>query len=82
MGIPAILGALKSACERLLAFPSHAVEAGCRQAYRTYLKRQASSWRSPEQVRLEDDVLKLHTRSHRQSVMERFEEVVRKTLRT
>jgi hypothetical protein len=77
-----MLQALTAVCERLLALPSLAVEAFCRRAYRTYLKRQASSWRSPEQVRLEDDVLKLHTRSHRQSVMERFEQAVRDTLRT
>jgi len=32
----------------------------------------AASWRSPEQVRLEDDCLKLHTQSHRQSILDRF----------
>ena len=47
-------------------------EAVCRFGYRRYLTRRASTWRSPEQVRLEDDCLKLHTQSHRQSVLERF----------
>jgi hypothetical protein len=77
-----IVRILKAASERVLGYPSLAVEALCRRGYRWYLRRQASSWHSPEQVRLEDDRLKLHTRSHRQSVMERFEEAVRSTLRT
>jgi hypothetical protein len=68
----------KRVFEWLLAVPSAAVEALTRRAYRAYLTRQASSWTSPGQVRLEDDYLKLHTRSHRQSVMERFEEAVLK----
>jgi hypothetical protein len=70
------LGALKSATEWLLTVPSLAAEACCRRAYRAYLRRQSSTWRSPEQVRLEDDCLKLHTRSHRRSVMERFDQAV------
>jgi hypothetical protein len=49
------------------------VERVCRRAYRAYLVRQSAAWRSPEQVRLEDDCLKLHTRSHRQSVLARFD---------
>lgn len=77
-----ILRMLKPASEWLLALPSIALEACCRRVYRAYLKRQASSWRSPEQVRLENDCLKLHTRSHRQSVMERFERAVKSTLQT
>jgi hypothetical protein len=74
------LGTTKSLAEWLLTFPSQAVELCCRHAYRAYLRRQASTWRSPEQVRLDDDCLKLHTRSHRQSVMERFEQAVSETL--
>ena len=70
------LGALKSAAEWLLAFPSLAAEICCRHAYRAYLRRQSSTWHSPEQVQLEDDCLKLHTRSHRRSVMERFEKTI------
>jgi hypothetical protein len=38
-----------------------------------HLERRASSWQSPDQVRLENDALKLHTHSHRRSVMERFD---------
>jgi hypothetical protein len=68
--------AAKRFFEWLLAIPSAAVETITRRAYRTYLTRQADSWTSPGQVRLEDDYLKLHTRSHRQSVMERFEEAL------
>jgi hypothetical protein len=70
----------KRVAEVLLAWPWHGLEVICRSAYRAYLKRQSATWESPEQVRLEDDGLKLHTRSHRQSVMERFEEAVREAL--
>jgi hypothetical protein len=74
------LGALKSAAEWLLAFPSLAAEICCRRAYRAYLRRQSPTWHSPEQVQIEDDCLKLHTRSHRQSVMARFEKAVSESL--
>ncbi len=67
----------KRAVERMFDWPSRAVEAFCRRSYRAYLSRQSASWQSPEQVRLEDDYLKLHTRSHRHSVMDRFERAVR-----
>jgi hypothetical protein len=70
------LGGLKSAAEWLLTFPSQAAEACCRRAYRAYLLRQSPTWHSPEQVQLEDECLKLHTRSHRRSVMERFEKTI------
>jgi hypothetical protein len=52
----------------------------CRVAYRTYLMRGAASWDSREQVRLESDCLKLHTKSHRRSILERFDQVVRQTV--
>jgi hypothetical protein len=71
---------VKAAVERLAARPSFAIESICRRAYSAYLKRQSSTWRSPEQVRLQDDCLKLHTRSHRQSVLERFDRAVRDAL--
>jgi hypothetical protein len=71
---------VKLAAEWLLTYPSMLAEGVCRRAYRGYLKRRSASWTSPEQVRLEDDVLKLHTHSHRQSVMERFEQAVRDAL--
>ncbi len=54
-----------------------AIEAICRFVYRTYLARQSRGWRSPEQVRLQDDCVKLHTRSHRQTVLDRFDRAVR-----
>jgi hypothetical protein len=52
------------------------VEFACRSAYRWYLRRKSAMWQSPEQVRLQADCLKLHTRSHRQSVLERFDRTV------
>jgi len=66
--------------ETVLAWPWDGLEALCRVAYRSYLRRRSASWESPEQVRLEDDCLKLHTKSHRKTVMERFERVVKDTL--
>jgi hypothetical protein len=45
----------------------------CRFAYRWHLRRRAASWQSRDQVRLEPQCLKLHTSSHRQSVIERYE---------
>jgi hypothetical protein len=60
----------------VLAAPSLMVESLCRRAYRRYLMRRASNWDSPEQVRLEADCLKLHTKSHRRSVLSRFDRVV------
>jgi hypothetical protein len=67
---------LKSALEWALTLPSPAIEAACRHAYAWHLNRRSGSWRSPEQVRLRPDYLKLHTQSHRQSVLERFDERV------
>jgi hypothetical protein len=58
--------------EFVLALPWTLVEVGCRLSYRAYLSRRAATWKSPEQVRLEDDCLKLHTQSHRRSVLDRF----------
>jgi hypothetical protein len=45
----------------------------CRIAYGWHLRRRAPTWQSHDQVRLEPQCLKLHTSSHRRSVMERFE---------
>ncbi len=56
------------------------VEAVCRSLYGWYLRRKARSWRSPEQVRLGADCLKLHTRSHRNSITERFDAAVAQAL--
>ena len=62
----------KATSEWLLAWPAHVIERICRTAYRRYLTSQAASWSSPEHVRLEDDCLKLHTRSHRGAVEEQL----------
>ena len=64
-------------CEWLLAIP-----AACRRSVLpTSLSQRTccaeAAWRSPDQVRLEADCLKLHTHSHRRSIMERFEEGAR-----
>jgi hypothetical protein len=67
----------KKCLESMLAVPSALMESICRRAYSAYLRRHARTWRSPEQVRLEPDCLKLHTQSHRQSVLTRFEEATR-----
>jgi hypothetical protein len=72
---PIIHGA-KRAAEFVLAAPSKLMERLCRTAYRAYLTRRSSTWRSPEQVRLEPDCVKLHTQSHRQSILSRFDRAV------
>jgi hypothetical protein len=71
-----VIRGAKRTVELALAAPSVAVEALCRRAYRAYLTRRASTWDSPDQVRLEADCLKLHTRSHRHSVLSRFDDAV------
>lgn len=65
----------KVAAEAALSLPSRAVEACSRNLYGWYLRCQAPSWTSPDQVRLLPQSLKLHTRSHRGRVGQRFEEV-------
>jgi hypothetical protein len=69
----AVLDGVKAGLELVLAPVSPLIEATCRRCYGWYLRGRAASWRSPEQVRLQSDYLKLHTRSHRRSVMERFD---------
>ncbi len=67
------LGGLKRSLETVLAPLAPLAELICRTAYRSHLGRRAATWRSPEQVRLQADCLKLHTQSHRQSVLDRFD---------
>ena len=74
------LGLLKRTLEAALALPSPVIEAVCRRAYAWHLRRRAGSWRSPEQVRLQSDYLKLHTQSHRASVLNRFDAAVDRAL--
>jgi len=71
-----MLQSLKRALEFTLALPSPAMERVCRALYTWYLRRRAGGWQSPEQVKLDPDFLKLHTRSHRHSVLDRFERAV------
>lgn len=66
--------------EWLFAGPSAVAEWLCRRAYRGYLRRRVGTWRSPEQVRLEDDCVKLHTQSHRRAVLDGFEDAVRRAI--
>jgi hypothetical protein len=69
---PAPLRALKRALEIALTPVMAPIELLCRRLYRAYLIRRSPFWRSPAQVRLEPDCLKLHTQSHRESIAERF----------
>jgi hypothetical protein len=62
--------------ERLGAAPAALAERVCRSAYRRYLMRRAGGWQTPDQVRLDGDCLKLHTQSHRRSILERFDGIV------
>ena len=71
-----LLPSLKRGLELVLALPSPLIERACRRLYGWYLRRRAGGWRSPEQVMLDPDVLKLHTRSHRHSVLDRFDHAV------
>jgi hypothetical protein len=70
------LRVLKSVLELVLELPSPLVEICCRRLYGWHLQRRAAVWKSPEQVRLQSDYLKLHTRSHRSSVLDRFDAAV------
>ncbi len=76
----ALLRGLKRTVEALLAVPCGPLEVVCRLAYRSHLVRQSARWRSPEQVRMHADCLKLHTQSHRRTILERFERTVRHAL--
>jgi hypothetical protein len=67
------LAGVKRALEIMLAIPLPIVERFCQRLYAWHLRRRAASWQSPEQVSLQSDYLKLHTRSHRQSVLDRFD---------
>jgi len=73
---------VKHLLELALALPLPLVEAACRRLYAWHLQRRAGSWRSPDQVQLGADYLKLHTRSHRQTVLERFDAAVDRACRS
>src|SRR5262249_40380941 len=76
----AVLERAKRLVEVLLTPISAPLETVCRWAYRWYLRRGAGSWQSPDQVRLQADCLKLHTQSHRRSILERFDLTMRLTI--
>jgi hypothetical protein len=75
------LALAKRVLETILGAPSPILEALCRRAYAWHLRRRAASWRSPDQVRLQSDYLKLHTQSHRQLVLDRFDATVDRLLK-
>jgi hypothetical protein len=67
------LRVVKRVLEVLLWAPAPLVEIACRRLYAWHLQRRSGSWRSPDQVRLQSDYLKLHTQSHRHTVLDRFD---------
>jgi hypothetical protein len=71
---------LKRRVEWLLTVPLPMVESVCRRTYGWHLRRRSRSWQSPEQVQLRPEYLKLHTKSHRRSVLERFDDRVEEAL--
>jgi len=69
-----VLASLKLTVERALAWgPDRVIEAVSRAVYSRYLRSRAGRWKSPDQVDLAGDQLKLHTRSHRRAILDRFE---------
>jgi hypothetical protein len=73
---PRWLSLTKSSLELLLGLPAPLLETASRHVYGWHLRRRATTWRSPDQVQLRSDYLKLHTRSHRRTVLERFDAAV------
>ena len=64
----------KPLVERVLSLgPAQLAERAARTWYGWYLNRRAATWRSRDQVRLEDECLKLHTSSHRAETLARFD---------
>ena len=57
--------------ERVLGPFDTWLERACRWIYERHLRHHEATWPSPGQVRLSADVLKLHTRSHRKSILAR-----------
>lgn len=64
----------QTVAERVLSLGfAPAAERACRAVYRRHLVRRSATWQSGDQVRLEDECLKLHTTSHRAETLGRFE---------
>jgi hypothetical protein len=76
----AVLPKIKRASEVLLAGAVSVLEWFCRQSYARHLRRRSRTWQSPDQVQLRPDYLKLHSSSHRRSVLERFDERVEEVI--
>ena len=75
---PGILRILKGTTEWILSFGLGQIqEFLCRKTYAWYLGRQSPRWKSPQEVVMEKGCLKLHTNSHREKVIEAFEEALR-----
>lgn len=64
---------LARAIEWVLAPVAPILERTARALYTWHLRRRSQWWHSPEQVQLEAECLKLHTNSHRGSILARFE---------
>ena len=76
VGRSRVFGGLKTLAELALWLPAPVIETACRRLYAWRLRRRSAAWRSPDQVELQADYLKLHTQSHRRSVLDRFETAV------
>ncbi len=68
------------ALERALAPVAPLAERLARAIYRGHLQARAARWISRDQVRLDDECLKLHTTSHRASTLARFDAAVTEAL--
>ena len=64
----------------LSAGPIQLAEVIARAIYGWHLRRKASTWRSRDEVRLENECLKLHTSSHRLATLSRFERAMAEAL--
>ncbi len=77
-----VLRILKRCKEVLLsAGLAQVYEALCRTLYRRYLLWKSPSWSTPQQVRLDPDVIKLHTESHSAAVMHRYDSELQRVLK-
>ena len=64
----------KPLVERVLSLgAAQLAERVSRALYGWHLQRKAATWQSLDQVRLEDECLKLHTSSHRASTIRKFD---------
>jgi hypothetical protein len=76
-------GRLLITIEKLLSIGIASFAERCaRGLYGWYLRRKAASWQSRDQVRLEAECLKLHTTSHRNETLTRYEDAVATALQS